>query len=678
MKIKQFLMAAAALMLAVSCGPDEPEPQPKPDFTPETWSVVGTNNDWDATNAPAMAFENDYYVAQDVEFAAGGEFKFVKDNAWTVCRSYAGEKPILAGYYYAVQQRDGEGTNIVVKEAGKYDIYLNKATDKLYMMADGKLPAEAQDGETIEVALAAVAEIAIRESEMAENYIAFNLTTANVAAASYNVLPTEAVDETITAEVILSEEGGYALEAEDLGTTVETGFRRGVQAGTEYTIFLAYEDLNGDKAMVTKTVTTPGAAAPSEIIISANSYMLMNDPEWNESMFFFYGEEYELVVMLDTEIKADTDYSFADHITAVYFKDAASGDRIEDVEAGSFSIYNAEGMQCAYAEVVTASGATVIAEYVGEIPEVAAGGAGAGTFEIASAKFYHSSQDTMFETPVADTRYCLELTSTNQDFLFLVIDNYYPLEAFSGVTPFLQGQFMAYDPEYPTDPCVNLELSFMMMYQIMNFQFLVVESGMGAGMDSNTIQVMFTAISHLDPSMTVQEFMINTPEPIAMYTGGGDDVTVIKKDVVYSLEVADNGWFVYGVWETPMGGPSRQYNLCDVTYMCDVYFDIFDHSQDPATITAVSPGFYPMIDDTAVSGVWVGSQQSIIDGMPYDLAMPEAEADADGRKYGITITVPTSIEAEDCVFEAYLTATDYAGAPVIIDLKYTGPLVAPW
>lgn len=669
MKIKQFLMAAAALMLAVSCGPDEPEPQPKPDFTPETWSVVGTNNDWDATNAPAMAFENDYYVAQDVEFAAGGEFKFVKDNAWTVCRSYAGEKPILAGYYYAVQQRDGEGTNIVVKEAGKYDIYLNKATDKLYMMADGKLPAEAQDGETIEVALAAVAEIAIRESEMAENYIAFNLTTANVAAASYNVLPTEAVDETITAEVILSEEGGYALEAEDLGTTVETGFRRGVQAGTEYTIFLAYEDLNGDKAMVTKTVTTPGAAAPSEIIISANSYMLMNDPEWNESMFFFYGEEYELVVMLDTEIKADTDYSFADHITAVYFKDAASGDRIEDVEAGSFSIYNAEGMQCAYAEVVTASGATVIAEYVGEIPEVAAGGAGAGAFEIASAKFYHSSQDTMFETPVADTRYCLELTSTNQDFLFLVIDNYYPLEAFSGVTPFLQGQFMAYDPEYPTDPCVNLELSFMMMYQIMNFQFLVVESGMGAGMDLNTIQVMFTAISHLDPSMTVQEFMINTPEPISMYTdnsGSWEDAPVLTFE--FSSEGA--GAVLPYMIETLDGGPGLAPNVFN--NLNDIYFPIYDYSQGTETINYISSGFYPVVEGPGASGILAGERYYIAPNYEYHyIQMPETEADANGRPYGATVTTQMP-EADHNVIELYVPAVSATGQKVYLDLKYEG------
>ena len=665
MKIKQFLMAAAALMLAVSCGPDEPEPQPKPDFTPETWSVVGTNNDWDATNAPAMAFENDYYVAQDVEFAAGGEFKFVKDNAWTVCRSYAGEKPILAGYYYAVQQRDGEGTNIVVKEAGKYDIYLNKATDKLYMMADGKLPAEAQDGETIEVALAAVAEIAIRESEMAENYIAFNLTTANVAAASYNVLPTEAVDETITAEVILSEEGGYALEAEDLGTTVETGFRRGVQAGTEYTIFLAYEDLNGDKAMVTETVTTPGAAAVGgDVEFVATSYEF--DPEWGD-MFFFIGEEYELVVMLDTQIQLNTDYSFADHITAVYFKDA-NGDQIDAVEAGMFSIYEVEGMHCAYAEVVTASGNTVVAIYEGTIDGLGGGG-GAGTFEVASAKFYHSSQDTRFEIPVADTRYCLELTSTNQDFLFLVIDNYYPLEVFGEETPFLQGQFMAYDPEYPTDPCVNLELSFMMMYQIMNFQFLVVESGMSAGMDLNMIQIMFTAVSHLDPSMTVQEFMINTPAPISMYTdnsGSWEDAPVLTFE--FSSEGA--GAVLPYMIETLNDGPGLAPNVFN--NLNDIYFPIYDYSQGTETISYISSGFYPVVEGPGASGVLAGNTYYIAAGDGYYyIQMPETEADANGRPYGATVT--TQMPAADHnVIELYVPAVSATGQKVYLDLKYEG------
>lgn len=668
MKIKQFLMAAAAMVLAVACNdPVEPTPEPQPEFTPETWSVVGTNNEWDATNAPAMAFENDYYVAQDVEFAAGGQFKFVKDNSWTVCRGYDGEKPILAGYYYAVKHIDGAG-NIVVKEAGRYDIYLNKATDTFYLMADGKLPAEAQDGATIEVAPAAVAEIAIRESEMAENYIAFNLTTANVAAASYNVLPTEAVDETITAEVILSEEGGYALEAEELGTTVETGFRRGVQAGTEYTIFLAYEDLNGDKAMVTETVTTPGAAVGGDVSFIANSYMLMNDPEWNEGMFIFYGEEYELVVMLNTEIKADTDYSFADNITAVYFKDAVSGDRIEDVEAGIFGIYNVEGMQVAHAEVVTVSGATVIAEFGGEIPEVAAGGAGAG-FEIASAKFYHSSQDTMFDTPVADTRYCLELTSTNQDFLFLVIDNYYPLEAFSGVTPFLQGQFMAYDPEYPTDPCVNLELSFMMMYQIMNFQFLVVESGMGAGMDLNMIQVMFTAISHLDPSMTVQEFMINTPEPISMYTdnsGSWEDAPVLTFEFSSEGAAAVLPYMI----ETLDGGPGLAPNVFN--NLNDIYFPIYDYSQGTETISYISSGFYPVVEGPGASGILAGNMYYIAPNYEYYyIQMPETEADANGRPYGATVTTQMP-EADHNVIELYVPAVSATGQKAYLDLKYEG------
>ena len=261
MKIKQFLMAAAALMLAVSCGPDVPEPQPEPEFTPETWSVVGTNNEWKEKTAPAMEYANEYYVAQDVEFAAGGQFKFVKDNSWTVCRTYRGEKPILAGYYYAVEHLDG-GANIVVKEAGKYDIYLNKATDTFYLMADGKLPAEAQDGETIVAAPAAVATITYNQEEITESNIPFCVTTANVVAASWAVVPSEDVDETYTAEYVLSAEGGIALEGEELNAENVALNYRNVTAGTEYTIFLAYEDAEGNKVLVTETVTTPGSAAP--------------------------------------------------------------------------------------------------------------------------------------------------------------------------------------------------------------------------------------------------------------------------------------------------------------------------------------------------------------------------------------------------------------------------------
>lgn len=662
MKIKQFLMAAAAMVLAVACNdPVEPEPQPKPDFTPETWSVVGTNNGWDAEGAPAMAFENDYYVAQDVEFAAGGQFKFVKDNNWTVCRGYDGEKPILAGYYYAVKHIDGAG-NIVVKEAGKYDIYLNKATDTFYLMADGKLPAEAQDGATIEVAPAAVAEIAILESEMAENMIAFSLTTANVAAASYNVLPTEAVDETITAEVILSEEGGYAIDAEYLGKTMETTFRRGVQAGTEYTIFLAYEDLNGVKAMVTETVTTPGAAAGGDVEFVATSYDF--DPEWGD-MFFFIGEEYELVVMLDTQIQLNTDYSFADHITAVYFKDA-NGDQIDAVQAGMFSIYEVEGMHCAYAEVVTASGNTVVAIYEGTINGLGGGG-GAGVFEIASAKFYHSSQDTMLQIPVADTRYCLELTSTNQDFLLLVIDNYYPLEAFGEVTPFLNGTFMPYDPEYSTVPYVNLELSFMSMYQIMNFQFLMVQTAMPDS-DQNMIQAMFTAGSHRNGS--VVDFMVNHPEPISMYTdnsGSWEDAPVLTFE--FSSEGA--GAVLPFMIEELNGGPGLALNVFN--NLNDIYFPIYDYSQGTETINYISSGFYPVVEGPGASGVLAGMQQYYIapEGEYYYIQMPETEADANGRPYGATVTTQMP-EADHNVIELYVPAVSQTGQKVYLDLKYEG------
>ncbi len=263
MKIKQFLMAAAAMMLAVACNdPVEPTPEPQPDFTPETWSVVGTNNDWNEKTAPAMDYANEYYVAQDVEFAAGGQFKFVKDNNWTVCRTYKGDKPILAGYYYAVEHLDG-GANIVVKEAGKYDIYLNKAADTFYLMADGAVPADAQDGETIVAAPAAVATITYNQEEITESNIPFCVTTANVVAASWAVVPSEEVDETYTAEYVLSEEGGYALEGEDLNAENVALNYRDVTAGTEYTILLAYEDAEGNKVLVTETVTTPGSAAPA-------------------------------------------------------------------------------------------------------------------------------------------------------------------------------------------------------------------------------------------------------------------------------------------------------------------------------------------------------------------------------------------------------------------------------
>ena len=115
----------------------------------DVWGIAGSHQEWKAENATAMGFADGYYFQKNVEFAAGTEFKFVKDNAWTVNRGYSGSKPMTVNYYYAVKH---DGGNIKVPADGTYDIYLNADADTFYLMEAGKLPAEAQDSETIEVA----------------------------------------------------------------------------------------------------------------------------------------------------------------------------------------------------------------------------------------------------------------------------------------------------------------------------------------------------------------------------------------------------------------------------------------------------------------------------------------------------------------------------------------------
>lgn len=149
----------------------------------------------------------------------------------------------------------------------------------------------------------ATGKIEIKDDEITETKITFYVTTENVVAASYNVVASELVTDEITAELILSEEGGYPLGEEELNTTVSLIQRRGVQAATEYTIFLAYkgEGEDAEAKMVSATVTTPGspAPAPANIIFEATEIDIFVDDLYGETIVTMVGEEYKLSVTLN-------------------------------------------------------------------------------------------------------------------------------------------------------------------------------------------------------------------------------------------------------------------------------------------------------------------------------------------------------------------------------------------
>ena len=108
----------------------------------EGWAVVGSmTNNWDVEAAICMETIEGYYVARGVEVAATDSFKFAKDG--TLQNSLGGNgQAAERDYKYPIAKY---GSDIRVKEAGKYDLYLNEALDTYYVMSEGKLPSEANE-----------------------------------------------------------------------------------------------------------------------------------------------------------------------------------------------------------------------------------------------------------------------------------------------------------------------------------------------------------------------------------------------------------------------------------------------------------------------------------------------------------------------------------------------------
>lgn len=108
----------------------------------EGWYVVGSmTNNWDVAAGIAMEQVEGFYVARGVELATTDSFKFVKDGS--LQNSFGGNGKLAErDYKYAASKY---GSDIRVKEAGVYDLYINEACDSYYIMSEGKHPSEAYE-----------------------------------------------------------------------------------------------------------------------------------------------------------------------------------------------------------------------------------------------------------------------------------------------------------------------------------------------------------------------------------------------------------------------------------------------------------------------------------------------------------------------------------------------------
>ena len=106
------------------------------------WAVVGSmTNNWDVASAIAMEEIDGYYAAYGVDISSNDSFKFILDGSMQNCLCGNGQTAEPNCKYPAQKY----GSDIRVKESGRYDLYINKSLTTYYIMSEGKGPAEAQE-----------------------------------------------------------------------------------------------------------------------------------------------------------------------------------------------------------------------------------------------------------------------------------------------------------------------------------------------------------------------------------------------------------------------------------------------------------------------------------------------------------------------------------------------------
>lgn len=488
------------------------------------WRVVGTHNGWNKDGEDVnMTLSNGLWAATGVTLdktdANSGlvEFKFVQNRDWSKTVGVDNDAELAVNCFYAAG-----GSNIKVA-AGTYDLYLSENASKFYVMEAGVAPSEAKDGaaggETPEASVV----VTVSEEDCYESAIYFTVAAENIVAASWNIIATELVDETITAEYILSEEGGYAIAEEEFNDPeIAFGMRRGIVAGTEYTILVAYEDAAGNKALATATYTTPGGGAvtPEYYAINATKLGVFQEELYEESIITFYGEQYDLVVYLNTLNFVDKDLYFIVEegevgVTGAFVRDHNSMETVETAVGGEFSLF----ADPEYGYYVTAmfngeSGVSIEALYSGNI-EGLGGGAVAAEIDFVVST---ASVGRFADLPDDGSIWEVTLTSTDNDTLVLVFDTS------MDDAPILIGAPYPIVAMHGTDYGIVQWASYGVVGGVQclfaqSTEFLTVNTmydGVSAETDKYTFDGILSAMTAMGQEVGVVK--VSTPNPVSLYT----------------------------------------------------------------------------------------------------------------------------------------------------------------
>ena len=117
----------------------------KPEYVPETWGIVGNLTGWGDLGDFSLSEEGAYLVRRGVVLKTTDEFKIRYNNAWDDSKNYGTASGGAIDINTAVAViTSGGSQNMKVQLDGTYDIYFDLAGSTLYVMSEGKTPADAQ------------------------------------------------------------------------------------------------------------------------------------------------------------------------------------------------------------------------------------------------------------------------------------------------------------------------------------------------------------------------------------------------------------------------------------------------------------------------------------------------------------------------------------------------------
>ena len=117
----------------------------KSEYVPETWGLIGNLTGWGDLGDFSLSEEGAYLVRRGVMLKTTDEFKIRYNNAWDDSKNYGTASGGAIDINTAVAViTSGGSQNMKVQLDGTYDIYFDLAGSTVYVMSEGKTPADAQ------------------------------------------------------------------------------------------------------------------------------------------------------------------------------------------------------------------------------------------------------------------------------------------------------------------------------------------------------------------------------------------------------------------------------------------------------------------------------------------------------------------------------------------------------